>query len=229
VNPLSCGPPPRRIPLAVPLPAVGGSRPATPQGVQLNFAFGDGGWGQEQERVEIGGSGVGFALRDRIEFNVLGYAPTRGESDPATTVGVRGKVRFGDFMGGRASVGMHVARMTAARERSGLQDERLTAWDVALPLTFYPVSGQFIDHRWAVYAAPRLVFQTFDDRMTNETTNGTLAAALLGVARRWRYVAVTGEINFAHTPSMSFGNTPLQGGWILLPMASVSVILPISD
>ena len=227
----SCGPPPVRIPLPVPLPAVGGSRPATPQGIQLIGEFGDGVWGQEQDRVEIGGGGLGFALRDRVEFSVSGYGSTRQvqRQTGAATTGVRGKIRLGDFMGGRASVGIHAVYMTSGRQQAGLQDERLTAWDIALPLEIYPGGAQFVDHRWGVYAAPRLVFQTFEDRMTSETTKGTLAAALLGVAARWRHVAVTGEMNIAHTPSMSFGSTTFQGGWILLPMASVSGILPIGD
>lgn len=225
----SCGPPPMRIPLAVPLSTVGGSRPTTPQGVQMFLEFGDGVWGQEQERVEVGGVGGGFALRDRFEFSISGYGPTRAEADAAATVRVRGKLRLVDFFGGRASVGIHVANMTAQRRRSGVQDERLTAWDVALPLTFYPVGDQFVDYRWGVYAAPRLVFQTFADRLAGETTSGTLAAALVGVTARWRHVAVAGEMNLAHTPGMSFGNTTSQGGWILLPMASLSVILPIPN
>ena len=223
----SCGPPPMRIPLAVPLSAVGGSRPATPQGLQLFAEFGDGVWGQEQERVELLGVGVGFALRDRFELSVSGYGPTRADPGAATTVEVRGKIRIGDFMGGRASVGIHVASMTAQRERFGVQDERLTAWDIALPLTYYPAGDQFIDHRWGVYVAPRLVFQNFEDRLAGEAINGTLAAALLGVVARWRHVALTGEMNIARTPGISFGNTPSPGGWILLPMASVSVILPV--
>jgi hypothetical protein len=218
-----------RIPLAVPLPVVGGSRPVTPQGLQLLTEFGDGVWGQEQERVEIVSVGIGFSLRDRFEFNVSGYEPTRNDPENASTIGVRGKIRLGDFMEGGASAGIHVAHMTAERQLFGVQDERMTAWDLALPLTFYPVGGQVMDHRWSVYVAPRLVFQTFEDRMTRETTNGTLAAALLGVAARWPYFALTGEINLAHTPSMSLGNTPFQGGWILLPMVSGNVILPIGD
>ena len=36
-------------------------------------------------------------------------------------------------------------------------------------------------------------------------------------------------MNLAHTPSISFGNTTPQSGWIVLPMASVSVMLPIGD
>ena len=175
-------------------------------------------------------------MRDRIEFSISGYGSTRtvrgsngNEHTGEGILGVRGKIRLGDFVGGRASVGIHVARMSSQRQRFDVQDERLTAWDIALPLTFYPVSAHFVDYRWGVYAGPRLVFQTFEDRRTRQTTKGTLAAALLGGVARWRHVAVTGEMNLARTPSMSFGNTTFQGGWILLPMASVTGIIPIGD
>ena len=228
----SCVLDPVRIPLAVPLPTVGGSRPATPQGLQLIGEFGDGVWGQEQERVEIAGLGLGFSLRDRIEFGVSSYVPTRtvqNQTGDATT-GVRGKVRLGDFREGRASVGLHIAALTSERQGGALQqDERLSAWDITLPLEIYPWGEQFVDRRWGLYAAPRLVFQTFEDRLASETTKGTLAAALLGVAARWRYVAVTGELNFARTPTMSAGSTTFQGGWLLLPMLSVRGMLPIGD
>jgi len=221
-----------RIPLAVPLPAVGGSRPATPQGLQLIAEFGDGVWGQEQERVEIAGAGLGFSLRDRVEFGFSSYVPTRtvqNQTGDATT-GVRLKVRLGDFREGRASVGLHIAALTSERQGGALQqDERLSAWDISLPLEIYPWGEQFVDRRWGLYAAPRLVFQTFEDRITSESAKGTLAAALLGAAARWRSVAVPGELNFARTPTMSFGGTTFQGGWLLLPIASVRGMIPIGD
>ena len=61
-----------RVPLAVPLPAVGGSRPATPQGLQFIGEFGDGLWGQEQERAEMAGGGVGFAMPGPVRVQRLG-------------------------------------------------------------------------------------------------------------------------------------------------------------
>ena len=106
-----------RIPLPVPLPSVGGSRPATPQGLHLALEFGDGVWGQEQERVEMGGGGLGISVGDRIELGVSGYGATRRVQSrtSATTTAVRGKVRLGDFAGGRASVGLHVTGMASGR------------------------------------------------------------------------------------------------------------------
>ena len=225
-----------RVPLAVPLSAVGGSRPATPQGLQLIGEFGDGLWGQEQERAEMAGAAVGFSIRDRLEFTASVYNTTRTVRDSLgndhvgePALGVRGKIRLGDFRGDRASIGLHVARFTSERSRPDVQDERLTALDVALPLEVYPVGSAFVDYRWSVYAAPRLVFQTFEDRRTRETTKGTMAAALLGVAARWRYFAVMGEMNLARTPTMSFGNATFPSGWLLLPMGSVRGIIPLGD
>ncbi len=217
-----------RIPLPVPLPSVGGSRPATPPGLHLAIEFGDGVWGQEQERVEMAGVGVGFSLWDRIEFSVSGYGATRSvqSQSSATTTGVRGKVRLADFSGGRASVGLHITRMTSQRLEGSLQNERMTAWDFALPVTFYPFGEQFVDQRWGVYAAPRLVFQTFEDRLAIRTTKGTLAGGLLGVVARWRYFALTGELNFVRTPDMGGA---FESGWLVLPMLSARGMIPIGD
>ena len=228
---------PIRVPLAVPLAAVGGSRPATPQGLQLIAEFGDGVWGQEQERAEIAGLGFGISLRDRVELNTSVYGSTREVRDTNGNThlgedifGVRGKVRLGDLREGRASFGLHLAHVSTQRENSA-QDERLTGFDIALPLTVYPWDLEFggADYRWGVYAAPRLVLQTFEDRSVRETTKGTLAAALVGIAARWRYVAVTGELNFARTPSMTFRQVTFQGGWHLLPMVSVRGMIPFGD
>ena len=217
-----------RIPLPVPLSSVGGSRPATPQGLHLALEFGDGVWGQEQERVEMAGGGLGISVGDRIELGVSGYGATRRVQSrtSATTTAVRGKVRLGDFAGGRASVGLHVTGMASARLESGLQDDRMTAWDFALPVTFYPFGEQFVDRRWGVYVAPRLVFQTFENRLAIGTTKGTLAGGLLGVVARWRYFGLSGELNFAQTADM--GGT-FESGWIVLPMLSARGMIPIGD
>jgi len=225
-----------RVPLAVPLPSVGGARPATPQGLELLGAFGDGVWGQEQERAEMFGGGLGFALRDRFELGVVSYRSTREVTDSyggrdrgEPTGGVRGKLRFGDFPGDRISIGVHAAFMGSSRQRSEVQDERLTAWDVALPVEFYPGGDGFVDYRWGVYAGPRLVSQRFEDRLSGVTSEGTLAAALLGVAGRWRHFSAAGELNVAHATPMSVGGASASGGWLLLPMIGVRLILPLGD
>ena len=225
-----------RVPLAVPLPAVGGSRPATSQGLQLIGAFGDGVWGQEQQRAEMAGGGLGFAAGDRFEFSALAYGSTRevrnanGSSDYGEpTFAARGKIRLTDFWGGKASLGIHTAVLGSQRSRYDVQDDFLHAWDVALPLEFYPLGRQSPDHRLGVYAAPRFVFQALDDRLRGVSTNGTMAGGLLGLTARWRHVALSGELNLAKTPTMSYVGTTFPGGWLALPMAGVSVIIPLGN
>ena len=225
-----------RVPLAVPLPAVGGSRPATPQGLQLIGAFGDGVWGQEQQRAEMAGGGFGFAAGDRFEFSALAYGSTRevrnanGSSDYGEpTFAARGKIRLHDFGGGMASIGVHTAVLGSQRWRYDVQDDLLLAWDVALPLEFHPLGGPSPDHRLGLYVAPRFVFQTLEDRARRVTAKGTMAGGLLGLAARWRYVALSGELNFAKTPTMSYVGTTFPGGWLALPMAGVSVIIPLGN
>jgi len=224
-----------RVPLAVPLPVVGGARPATPQGLEFIAEFGDGVWGQEQERAEMGGAGIGVAFNDRIELSSNAYASSRGIKDSSgdehpgqTSVALRGKVRLGDFADGRGAFGVHVAYSYAERERFDVQDERLSALDLAFPVEFYRAGGLFTDHRLGLYAAPRVVFERFRDQLTGELTKGTLAGGLVGVAARWSWFAAMGELNFARAPTMEFRSVTFEGGWHLLPMLSVRGLIPIS-
>ena len=139
-----------RVPLAVPLPVVGGARPATPQGLEIIAEFGDGVWGQEQERAEMVGAGIGVAINDRIELSSNAFASSRGIKDSSgdehhgeTSVALRGKMRLGDFADGRGAFGVHVAYSYAERERDDVQDERLSALDLAFPVEFYRAGGLF--------------------------------------------------------------------------------------
>lgn len=223
-----------RVPLAVPLAPLGGSRPAGPQGIHVGAEFGDGVWGQEQERAEMAGGVVGFSARDRAEVLVTAHGPTRAVYDSGgdahtgeATAGFRVKARLGDFRGGRASAGVHLAALTAARERSDTQDERLSAVDIAFPVEFYPVGGPLVDYRFGIFAAPRLTFQTFEDRLARETTRGTMVTGVVGVVGRWRYFAVSGELNFARTPTMTFNDVTFESGLIMLPVLGVRGIIPI--
>jgi hypothetical protein len=223
-----------RVPLAVPLPSVGGSRPATPQGFELIGEFGDGVWGQEQQRAEMIGLGLGIAARDRIEVSASFYQSTRtvrdgyGEAHQGEgTDGVRGKIRLIDAAGGRMSIGVHMALMTSARSRSDVQDERLNMWDVAVPAELYLRGDSAPDTRWGVYAGPRLTRQVFEDRLTGRTSRGSLKAGFAGVAARWRSFAITGELNLARTADMGFGPVSTGRQWLLLPMAGVRAMLPI--
>lgn len=223
-----------RVPLAVPLPTVGGARPATPRGLQIAVDFGDGVWGQEQERAEMFGVGVAFALIDRVEVGISSHESTRnvrisdgGAQSGEPTVGVVGKLRLGDFWSDRTSFAVHAAHLGSSRQRSDVQDERLSAWDVALPVEYYPVGDRLVDYRWGIYAGPRLVSQKFEDRLLDVTTTGSMVAALVGTTFRWRHLAIAGEVNIAHTTPMIPGQTDAQGDWILLPMLGLRGIIPL--
>lgn len=224
-----------RIPLAVPLPAVGGARPATPQGLELFGNFGDGVWGQEQERAEMIGSGIALAVRDRVELSASAYQSTRAVQDQygvsergeATNAG-GGKIRLADWGSAkRGSVGIHVGFMESTRVDGDVQDEHFSAWDVAVPVEYYPLLSEgVVDRRWSVYAAPRLIIQTFDDRLADVTDKGTLAAGLLGTAARWRHFSVAGELNIAHTTPLG-APTGVGGDWLVLPAISFRGMIPL--
>lgn len=225
-----------RVPLAVPLAPVGGSRPASPQGIHFGAEFGDGVWGQEQERAEMAGGVVGFSARDRVEVLLTAHNATRTVYDSngdahggEATAGVRGKVRLGDFREGRASAGVHFAVMAAAREGGDRQDERLSAVDLAVPVEYYPIGGPLVDYRFGIFAAPRLTFQSFEDRLARETTRGTMVTGLVGLVGRWRYFCVSGELNLSRTPTMTFDDATFASGLHVLPVMGVRAVIPIGE
>lgn len=223
-----------RVPLAVPLPTVGGARPATPQGLELVASFGDGVWGQEQERAEMVGGGLALAVADRVEIAFSSHQSTRevttGTGDRHNgepTVALRGKMRLGDLLTDRVSVAVHAAYMNSSRVSGDVQDEAMTAWDVAIPVEFYPGGRGFVDYRWSLYAGPRLVSQSFEDRLAGAESTGSLVALLIGGAARWRHFSLAGEVNFARTTPMIPGVPSADAGWIVLPVLGLRAMLPI--
>lgn len=225
-----------RVPLAVPLAPLGGSRPAGPQGIHVGAEFGDGVWGQEQERAEMAGGVVGVSVGDRFEILATAHSSTRTVRDSGghehtgeVTNGIRGKLRLGDFREGRASAAVHLAIMSSARERLDEQDERLSAVDLAVPVEFYPVGGPLVAYRFGIFMAPRLTFQRFEDRLARETTTGTMVSAVVGLVGRWRYFAVSGELNFARTPTLTFDDATFESGVHMLPVMGLRGIVPIGD
>lgn len=223
-----------RVPLAVPLPAVAGARPAGPQGIQLLAEFGDGLWGQEQERAEMAAVGISVSVLDRGEATWTEYGSTRQVRDSTgsahsgeLTRSVLGKIRLWDFREGGLTLGFHVARMKARRTEGTVQDEELTAWDIAFPLELNRLPGGLGGDRLGVYAAPRIVLETFQERRGPASQSGTLVGGLAGISGRWRYVALAGEVNVLHRPVMDYPGVVSSSGWILLPMGSIRLILPI--
>ena len=89
----------------------------------------------------MAGGVIGFSAEDKLEISGSVYAATRTVQDSngdqhtgASTTGIQGKLRIGDFRDGRASWGVHVAHMTAERDRGDTQNESLSALDVAVPV-----------------------------------------------------------------------------------------------
>jgi hypothetical protein len=124
-------------------------------------------------------------------------------------------------------VAIQVGIMHSARERGETQNESLSALDLTVPVEFYTLGGPLADYRFGVFAAPRLTHQRFTDRTAHETTTGTLVAAVAGLVGRWRFVAVSGELNFARTPTMTFGDVTFESGVHVLPVLGLRGIIPL--
>jgi hypothetical protein len=180
----------------------------------------------------MAGYGVAVAVLDRLEVEGSISEPTRKVRDPEgrehraiETSGLGGKARVADLRPGRLSVGVRAMYSTADRHAGVVQDERLRAWDVAVPVELYPSGAGPGDYRWGLYAGPRLLVQSFEDLRRGEGgQNGTVYGLLFGSAIRLRYVALTLEANLARTASMLAGTS---SRWVLLPMFSGRAIIPL--
>jgi len=226
----SCAPPPERVPIQVPFGVVGGARPAIGSGVQLGIELGDGVWGQEQERVELGGVLVGASALDRVEVTASWHAPTRSEqrnTDWATAFTVAGKVVAYEFDDERAAVGVRVGYASATKVSSAPQDETMTAWDLAVPVErrLLAVEGEPGQGLFG-YVGPRVVFEEFRDNVTREETSGSSWGGVLGMRARRSLFVVSGELNLVRTPPLALGSgAPHVGGWTVLPAINFRLVV----
>jgi hypothetical protein len=231
-----------RVPLPTPLPTVGGARPIVGEGLQFLGEFGDGVWGQEQERAEMAGVGLGVSAKRRFEALYSAFHSTRKvrvESSGTKQSGsfahlLRGKLNVGEFQNSRLWVGLHLSRTWAARNRGTVQDEELRALDLAIPVEFRWLARE-ADPRGvtareiALYAGPRTVIQNIRDRATRERDRGAILAILLGAKARLGSVGLIGELNFAWTPAMELGSIRSDPGFIVLPMIGIRVLVPTGE
>lgn len=228
-----------RVPLPSPLSTVGGARPAVHQGFELVAEFGDGVWGQEQERAEMVGGGVGVALGGRVEVQYLDFSPTKKVVSDSTgndhagesADHLKGKVLVKEFETQRLAVGIHLATSGADRRAGTVQDESLRSVDFALPVEFDWVRSPKGTRNSAVkdlsvFAGPRIIHQRLDDNRTRESESGTLWGLNFGLRTRLSYISLIGELNLAWTPEMTLGGIRSQSGFIVLPMGGVRVLIP---
>lgn len=229
-----------RVPLPTPLATVGGARPAVNQGLQLMAEFGDGVWGQEQERAEMAGGGFGGSVGGRFEFMVSMFESTRkvrSDSTGQKHVGsdadhYRGKLLAKRFEAQKLSLGIHLAFSESERREGTVQDEALSSIDFAVPVEFDWVSSPAEAQsptvkEVSVYAGPRAVVQKMEDSKTGETDQGTIVGILLGLRARYSYLSLIGELNLARTPEMTLGGIRSESGLILLPMLGAKILIPL--
>ena len=228
-----------RVPLPSPLSTVGGARPPVYQGFQLISEFGDGVWGQEQERAEMIGGGLGLAMGGRVELQFLAFSPTKkvvsdetGRSHSGASANqFKGKVLVEKFEAQRLNLGVHLAVSGASREAGGAQDESLRSVDLAVPVEFDWIRSPEGTRNssvkdLSVFAGPRIIHQSLDDKQTGESESGTLWGINFGLRSRLSYIGLIGELNFAWTPGMTLGGIRSERDFIVLPMAGVQVLIP---
>jgi len=150
---------------------------------------------------------AGFALGDRIELLGSSHSGTRSATDSfgtehhgESTGAFGGKIRLGDFLQGRGSVGVRFGTLVANRQASDVQDERLTAFDLAFPVEFYPSTTDSVDHQVGLYAA-----------------------CLVG---RWHHFSLTAELNVVHTPDMATDGMTIEPITYLFPSIGLLGSIP---
>lgn len=231
-----------RVPLPTPLPTVGGARPLVGQGLQFLGEFGDGVWGQEQERAEMIGGGLGISTKGRFEALYSSFHSTRrvqegnsGKKHSGSFAHLfRGKLTVSEFQNSRLSVGLHIARTWVDRNKGTVQDEELRAFDLAVPVEFQwltrdPGPRGVTAREVSLYAGPRTVLQNLRDGATREWDRGAMMAILLGAKARLGSVSFIGELNFAWTPAMELGGIRSDPGFIVLPMVGIRVLVPAGE
>lgn len=228
-----------RVPLPVPLPAVEGAGPVESTSLFAGLSFGDGFWGQERERAELTGIGFGFTLLDRVELEIHDYDSNRTVDDengtPHTGSGattVRIKVRAGESESGDWSLGLVGAYSTSSRVVPGVQDESVTAWDLALPIEYTGAGGGREDP-FGFYAGPRFVRQAFESRIVEAgappADDGVAWGGVLGLRKRVGWLHVAAEGSLMRAPRLQVGSFGSRDGWIFIPALTGKLVLPIGD
>lgn len=228
-----------RVPLVIPFSPIEGAAPSVPQGISFSGFFGDGLWGQEQERAEIRGYGGGFALADRVEFTIGSFHSTKEvegvegrDLDGPDVETTALKVRLLDLGSRRMTVGFRVAASRASRHElegtvgAGQHDE-LDVWDLSLPVEVRWVGDEGFWSFVAGYAAPRFVRQEF--RSFEQEDTGTAWGLSVGFKTVRKWVGVVTEATLIRTADLKVGGYGSNPGWTFLPSIAGKIYLAFGD
>lgn len=224
-----------RVPLPVPLSPVEGAAPTLVEGLSLSGFFGDGFWGQEQERAELLGFGAGLSAADRVEFTASAFHSTRSVPGPADAdlngpaVNVLAfKARLIDLGSDRLTAGVRVGWFETDRTQSDAnggeaQNDRLSVWDVSVPIEVRALGADgFLGHV-AAYVAPRVIRQTFHS--FGDRDRGTAKGLALGFKTTGARLGVVTEATLIRTPEIDVGGYRSDPGWMLVPSITAKIYL----
>jgi hypothetical protein len=218
-----CGPA-ERIVLPAPFPLTQGGTVVPAQGAGIGFDFGDGLLGQEFVRTEMIALGLIGGIGDRLGIAVYQFNETR-ENDQSGTF-VRIKARAGPILGPKTSVAAALAVATSAREVAGIQDERVTTVDLALPAERLLASSADNAQQLSAYAGPRIIFEKYDDRLTpDETLDATHVGLLAGLHGRGGNFHLFGELSLMHLPGRTVRGQGFDAGWMVVPALGIAMHL----
>jgi hypothetical protein len=213
---------PERIPLPAPVPLTQGGTVVPAHGAGLGIDFGDGFLGQELLRTEILAVGVIGGLGDRVGVALYSFNETRQNDQGGTFI--RAKVRAGPLLGPKSSVAAAFAYSTSSRVSADLQDERVTALDLAIPAERLLAASADGWHELSVYLGPRIIFENYDDRLTpGESLEATHAGGLAGIHGRAGRFHLFGELNFLHFPGRVVRGQPYDSGWMVIPSVGIAL------
>ena len=213
---------PERIVLPVPIPLTQGGTVVPANGAGFGFDFGDGFLGQELLRTEMIAAGILGGIGDRVGISIYSFNETRDNNQGGTFI--RGKVRAGPLLGPRSSVALAFAFATSKREVGGVQDERARTVDFSVPAERFLWGDSAGRQEVSAYAGPRIVFETYEDRLDpRETLEATHAGLLAGVHGRTGRFHVFGELNLLHSPGRSVRGQPYESRWMVIPSLGLAL------
>ncbi len=213
-----------RRPLPAPFPATRGGTPVPGKGAGLGLELGDALQGQELQRKQIVAGRLLIGIADRVSLSAASYGGHE-DRDPSGSL-LSGKVRLGSLLGRRTSTALHLGLASMSRSDGPAQDESLTAEDFALPteLLLGPLVGS---SHFSLYAGPRLMHESYHDRLHPGTSVDTWMPGVLGGAhlQLGGVVHLFAESTVAWRPATRYNDFRYPGGAIFLPSGSIVAFL----